>query len=251
MEKTKAEVLRYLGRRGQEVPEELDGLIEGCIALMREAASFRQAHLSFPVSRAEDGLFLLTGAGIPLRGKDIASHLSGCTQAVLLAVTLGAGADALIRKWERADLTRSLVLDACATQLIEEFCDEIERQICAEAAASGLVSVPRFSPGYGDFPLDIQPRIIEALNAGRAIGLTCTEHHILLPRKSVTALIGLSAQREASVPQPVSKCDGCSKSDTCISVSKSSVDEAAFVTRREGVDRPTSSKGSKNNEVYG
>jgi len=31
---------------------------------------------------------------------------------------------------------------------------------------------------------------------------------------------------------------------------KSNVGEAAFATRREGVDRPTSSKGSKNNEAY-
>ncbi|MCL1940604.1 MAG: hypothetical protein FWG09_01570, partial [Synergistaceae bacterium] len=107
------------------------------------------------------------------------------------------------------------VLDACATQLIEESCDEIERQICAEAAASGLVSVPRFSPGYGDFPLDIQPCFLKALNAGRTIGLTCTEHHILLPRKSVTALIPAKPVSEPTPAEPVSKCDGCSKSDTC------------------------------------
>ena len=191
MERTKSEVLRYLGRKGHTVPPDLDGLVDECIALMREAAVFRQIHLTFPISMGAEGIEPV-GTGLILRGKDITRHLSGCWQAVLLAATLGAGADALINRWKRVDQTRSLVLDACATQLIEEGCDEIQRQIWAEAASRGLAATGRFSPGYGDLSLEVQPGILEALNAGRRIGLTCTEHYIMLPRKSVTALIGLS-----------------------------------------------------------
>ena len=208
MEKIKTDVMRYLGRRGQEVPDDLNCMAEECITLMRKTASFRQAHSSFSVRRDNGGLSL---AGVRLKGKDIARYLSGCGGAVLLAATLGAEADALILRWKRADLTRSFVLDACATQLIEEYCDEIQRQICAEAADTGLVATGRFSPGYGDLPLDIQPGILEALNADRRIGLTCTEHFILLPRKSVTALIGLGEK-----PAPRSRgCGDCALRDSC------------------------------------
>jgi len=212
MEKTRAEVLRYLGRRGQTVPENLDNLVDECIALMRKAASFRHVHLSFPITNDNNGINLAT-AGLLLRGYDIASHLSGCVQAVVLAATLGAGADALILKWKRADLTRSFVLDACATQLIEAYCNDIQQQIYMEADSSGFSATCRFSPGYGDFPLDIQPGILEALNAGRRIGLTCTENFILLPRKSVTAVIGLAAYDLVS-PQGVA-CNSCDMHDTC------------------------------------
>lgn len=190
MERTKSEVLRYLGRRNQEVPETLDKMVDECISLMRDATSLRQTSLEFSLL-PERGGCALAGTDIVLQGKDVARHLQGCSRAVLLAATLGAEADALIRKWERADITRSLVLDACATQLIEEFCDETEQKIRAKAASYGLMAARRFSPGYGDLPLDIQPRILDVLGAERKIGLTCTESLILLPRKSVTAVIGL------------------------------------------------------------
>jgi len=210
MEKSKAEVLRYLGRRGQETPEELDSLVDECIALTKETAYFRQAHLAFPITSCGNGI-TLAGAELLLKGKDIARHLSGCGKAVLLAATLGAEVDALINKWKYADITRSFVLDACATQLIEEFCGNLQRQIWEEAAASNLEATWRFSPGYGDFPLDIQPHILEALNAVRKIGLTCTDHYILLPRKSITAIIGLGKKTGLCAHG----CSSCDMHDTC------------------------------------
>lgn len=211
MDKAKSEVLRYLGRRDQEVPESLSRMADECIVLMRDAASPRHVRMTFDLSYSGDGGLSLAGTGISLEGKDIARHLRGCGQAVLLAATLGAGADALIRQWERADITRALVLDACATQLIEEYCDETERNIKAEAAACGFMAARRFSPGYGDFPLDIQPRILGALDAAKNIGLTCTESLILLPRKSVTALIGLGKEL-ADAP---GGCGSCALRDEC------------------------------------
>jgi len=190
LNQAKAEVLRYLGRRGQEVPPELDKQVEECMELVRGEATPRHVKRGFDIARAKEGV-TLSGAGILLRGKDIREHLSGCGKAVLMAATLGAGLDTLIRRWERADITRALILDACATQLIEECCDETEWQIREEVAADGCMATGRYSPGYGDFDLEIQPELIAVLDAQRRIGLTCTGSLILLPRKSITAVIGL------------------------------------------------------------
>lgn len=210
MDNTKSGVLRYLGHRNQEVPDNLSDLIDECISLMRDTATPRHVKLSCGIVPAGNGL-ALTGTGLVFRGESIARHLHGCDKAVLFAATLGAGADALILKWEHSDLTRSLVLDACATQLIEEYCDEVERQVRAKASESALIAARRFSPGYGDLALDIQPRIIEVLNANRRIGLTCTESFILLPRKSVTAIIGLGESPAGST----AGCTACAMRDTC------------------------------------
>ena len=206
----KSEVLRYLGRKNQEVPEGLSGMIDECIALMHDTAAPRHISREFKVSPGA-GCIALDGTGILLPGKDIARHLRGCDRAVLMAATLGAQTDALIQKWGRADLTRALVLDACATRLTEEYCDEIEREIRAQATAFGFMAARRFSPGYGDLPLDIQPRILDVLNACRQIGLTCTESLILLPRKSVTAIIGLGEK----LSLPPGGCAGCAMNHTC------------------------------------
>ncbi|MDR1116965.1 MAG: methionine synthase [Oscillospiraceae bacterium] len=210
MEKSKAEVLRYLGRRNQEVSPQLDSLIEECMLLMGEAAAPRHVRKTFGIQLRSDGI-QVENSGLLLCGEDISRHLTGCGSVVLLAATLSVPADNLIRRWENADLTRSLVLDACAGQLIEQYLDEIEAQICHEAGETGLTVTSRFSPGYGDLPLDIQPKLLAVLDAGKKIGLTCTESLILLPRKSVTAILGLGK----GVHDKPEGCEGCLLNKTC------------------------------------
>ena len=199
-----------MGRRGQAVPPELDKQVEECMELVRGEATPRHIKRGFDIAQAKEGV-ILSGAGTLLRGKDIREHLSGCEQAVLMAATLGAGPDTLIRRWERADITRALILDACATQLIEEYCDEIERQIREEVTAVGFMVTGRYSPGYGDFDLEIQPELIAVLDAERKIGLTCTGSLILLPRKSVTAVIGLGR----CLTERQDACERCDLRNRC------------------------------------
>jgi hypothetical protein len=207
LDRTKAEVLRYLGRRRQAVPAELDALVESCMALMRETAAPRHVWRIFDMEDRADGL-APAGTTLVLPGQDIRRRLTGCRRVALLAATLGVGADTLIRRWEHTDLTRALVLDACANQLIEEVCDEAERAVEADAA---MRSAGRFSPGYGDLPLTLQPGFLAVLDAGRRIGLTCTESLILLPRKSVTALIGLGGPARPAA----GRCEDCAARGVC------------------------------------
>nr|MCR5785210.1 methionine synthase [Eubacterium sp.] len=76
-----------------------------------------------------------------------------------------------------------------------------------KAESGGLYLTDRFSPGYGDLPLNTQNALCEALNTSRRIGLTVTKNHLLIPRKSVTAIMGIS-----SVPVTLRKrgCETCS-----------------------------------------
>jgi len=210
MKNAKAEVLRYLGYQGQELTPGLDLMIEDCMQVMRQAVSPFQTRKTFNIRFQTDGIHL-ENTGITLSGKDIRLHLAGCGQAVLLAATLGAAADSLIRHWEAADITRSLVFDACATQYIEQCCDELEEQVKQEASERGLAITSRFSPGYGDLPLDTQPKLLAVLDAGRRIGLTCTERFILIPRKSVTALIGLGKDLQ----KRPGGCESCPLNKKC------------------------------------
>lgn len=210
MESEKAEVLRYLDHRNQEISPELDALVDECMHAMRQAAEPRHVLRTFKIRFVSEGI-LLDNTELILLGADIARHLAGCEKVILLAATLGVTADSLIRRWESADLTRSLVLDACATQLIERHCDELEARVCREAEESGLLITSRFSPGYGDMSLDVQTKFLAVLDTGRKIGLTCTESLILLPRKSVTAFIGLGEH----LPEKSKGCENCSLNHTC------------------------------------
>jgi cobalamin-dependent methionine synthase I len=53
----------------------------------------------------------------------------------------------------------------------------------------------RYSPGYGDWNLDVQPEILATLDSGR-IRLTSNISHILIPEKSVTAIIGIKDKKK-------------------------------------------------------
>ena len=55
-----------------------------------------------------------------------------------------------------------------------------------------VICAPRFSPGYGDFPLECQGMLLEALEAGKRIGIKLTDSLLMMPSKSVSAVMGAS-----------------------------------------------------------
>jgi cobalamin-dependent methionine synthase I len=50
----------------------------------------------------------------------------------------------------------------------------------------------RYSPGYGDLGIENNKGILDVLSAQRNIGLTITDSGIMIPRKSVVAIMGVS-----------------------------------------------------------
>lgn len=76
-------------------------------------------------------------------------------------------------------------------------------------AVPGLYLKPRFSPGYGDWQLEDQQKILQLLNCEKKIGLTLTDGYMLTPVKSVTAVIGLSVDAAAC---HTNKCRECTNS---------------------------------------
>ena len=88
------EVLRYLGCPGTEDPATL-ALVEGCSARLLAAARPKWTYRVFDLAVQTDGVRL--DCGLLLPGRDLAAHLRGCSRAALLAATLSAPVDALLR----------------------------------------------------------------------------------------------------------------------------------------------------------
>lgn len=181
----RSEIMSYL--RAPELDAALSGMLDACMEQLCAAAQPRTVCRVLPVTHTAEGVIL---GGLPLQGRDIALHLSGCTEAVLFAATLSAPVDALIRRAEVTDMTRALMLDAVAGAAIERVCNDLEAEIKETYAYPYYTA--RFSAGYGDFPISQQGDLVRLLDAQRRIGLTVTPHHTLLPMKSVTAVMGLS-----------------------------------------------------------
>ena len=133
----------------------------------------------------------LTDAGL-LPGEDVHKHLKGCGQAILLAVTLGPGVDAQIRRAGVGDIAAGVASDALGSALAEQTADAAEAQLRQWAATEGKYLTGRFSPGYGDWDIAVQPLVAAALDTVRKAGLCVTDTNLMTPRKSVTALLGVS-----------------------------------------------------------
>lgn len=183
----RAEAFRYMGQRG-EPPAELVAVAEECEARLLEAISPKLVYAVFDVENGEE--ISVSGTPLKLTGESIRGHLVGCGKCALMAITLGAGADRVIRELESSAVEKSFVADALASAAVEQVCDMAESEI--RERLPNMHFTWRFSPGYGDLPLEIQGEFLNVLNAGKRIGLTVTDSMILIPRKSVTAIIGIS-----------------------------------------------------------
>lgn len=120
-----------------------------------------------------------------LIGEDIENHLNGCNEGFLFVATLGSSIDTLIKKTQLKSMRDAVVLDAVASSYLESFCDEI----CAKLSEAHKIT-SRFSPGYGDLPLEIQPYLLKAAGADK-IGVSNLESLMMVPSKTVSAIIGI------------------------------------------------------------
>ena len=118
-------------------------------------------------------------------------NLQGCRGAVLFAATIGAGMDRLIRRYERTQPARGILLQGIGAERVEALCELFYQEVSAQAELAGLKSHHRFSPGYGDLPLDVQPQFLSLLDARRRLGITLNASCLMSPSKSVTAVIGI------------------------------------------------------------
>lgn len=208
MELDLEEALRYLGA-GTGAPDSLRRTAAEIAGALTARLRPQYVYRVFPLEQTQAGV-VLTGAGVTLPGRTARTMLAQCGQAALLACTLGAQFDALLRTEQARDMARAVILDACGSAWVEHGCAAAEQEISGRFPA--LYLTDRFSPGYGDLPLDIQPGLCAALDAPRRLGLSVTESLLLNPTKSVTAVIGLSDRPQMA---RIRGCEYCAMGQTC------------------------------------
>lgn len=117
-----------------------------------------------------------------VESRDLAAHLQGYRRAILFAATIGAKADRLLTRFSTLSPAKELLADAYFSERIEALCDRFTARFNDPDR--------RFSPGYGDLPLEFQTVLFRVLDCPRNIGLTLGETLLMIPTKSVTAVIG-------------------------------------------------------------
>lgn len=205
----RAEAFRYMGMRG-EIPENILSLAEECESRLIAAASPKFHWVYADIADVSEDTVTLVKHKLIMRGKDISEHLSGCFGTALLCATVGDGVDRLLRTVQTEDMAKALVCDALASAAVEQVCDIAEREIGERF--KGKFTTWRFSPGYGDFPLECQGDFLAAVNAMRTVGVCVNGGGLLTPTKSVTAVIGIS---DGPIHQKRRGCGTCFLRDKC------------------------------------
>ncbi len=205
------EIYRYLGLKGSEPDEQMQRAVRDCLEKLIPQLEPRQVHRFFPLEDAGEETFLIEG--IRIRSHSLARSLKGCRHVCLMAATIGMAPDRMTdRAGAARKMSEALIIQAAGTALIETWCDKVNDQIRREAAEKGLYTRPRFSPGYGDFALAHQEDFFRLLGVQKRIGVTLTDSLLMLPAKSVTALIGLSETDTGCI---LKGCENCTKAAEC------------------------------------
>lgn len=212
----KSEVYRYLGYDTQKTENwtSVEQLYSGTFRILSQLVTVQGAFRHFPLQHRPQGIFLTRQQGdFPLPGKDLAALLAQSWRVSLLAVTLGPELDAWIdEQVAQGQYAAATMGDAIGSAAAEAAIEQLDHQLQEQASQCGYQTTSRFSPGYGDLPLSFQKEFLESLQEEQ-LHLRVTAQFLLIPRKSITALLGWQPKGSSRQDQSKScshKCITCS-----------------------------------------
>lgn len=204
------EAIRYLGYGRQAIDEPTLALIHESFEELDEIAEVKFVYRIFELSFLD--MKTVQVKKLNINSSNLVKNLQSCRSCIMFGITLGTNVDQMLQKYERINIAKAVVFQACAAAFLENECDKLQNNWAEELRNEGKYLRPRFSPGYGDFSILCQKQILEMLDAPKKIGLTTTESCMMIPTKSVTAIIGISDTNENCHKVG---CEVCEKQD-CI-----------------------------------
>lgn len=156
--------------------------------------------------------------GVPFRSGRLHNTLreAGADGAVLVAV--GAGPEAeeeSHRRWQAEKPDEYFFLEMYASAVVEQLTMSTGARLCAWAEEHGMAVLPHYSPGYPEWDVAEQPRLLELLRRTRGAGLPSEvqvlDSGMLQPKKTLLAVFGLTRHTERLRPlTDLVPCESCS-----------------------------------------
>lgn len=159
-------------------------VIDFCIEEFNKTVNYKYAYMRVPVNFVGKNTCNI-GFG-DIYSKNLCHVLKDCKHAIVLAVTTGIGVDRLLSRLSVNSLSKYFITDAIGSAAAESFCDYMDDML-----RDNSVKPHRFSPGYGDLSLDIQPDLLNMLDAYKNLGIIINSSHLMTPAKTITAVMGV------------------------------------------------------------
>lgn len=141
-------------------------------------------------------------------GPKIADIMNKGAYFAVFAVTAGEEFEAYMKfSSANKDALDNYLLNAIGNCIVEEAERRVEMKL--EEEMKGMPHTQRFSPGYCQWPLSDQGKIVTLLD--HPCGIRLTDYYFMIPAKSVSGVIGFGE----GVKTDVSECELCELRTAC------------------------------------
>ena len=209
------EIWRYAGYFGlkDDIEEGLAKELAITIELLKDSFTYKVCYRRLDISW-DNGMPVLP---FECNSRNLATCLNKCNEIIIFAATIGINVDRMIARYQRFSPVKALLMQAYGAERIECLCDIFCKEIREDVEQLHRTVTPRYSPGYGDMPLEKQKDIFALLDCNRQIGISLNESLLMTPSKSVTAIFGISDKGDNVSNNKLApdgkKCAGCNKKD--------------------------------------
>jgi hypothetical protein len=200
---------------GQGVPparasERLVAVAQEVLGQAQELIAPAALFATLPIRTLEHQEIILDN-GATFSGPLVARALAGATQVAIAVCTIGPALEERMSDlFTAGDPVQAVALEGAGVAAVRQVSAQVGVRLCDVATARGLSVGMRASPGQEGWSIQ-QQRVLFGLLPAQRIGVQLTSTCLMLPRKSVSFVIGLGPDMRAdSVP-----CDFCSKRERC------------------------------------
>lgn len=207
----KTEVRRYLGYRAGRTEDwgRVERLLDETVAAVQQVATPRGRIRTFALQSCADGSLWLPEPNIRFHSRHLSTLWQSASRVSLMLATLGSAVDELISAFFAAEqYAKGAIADAIGSAAAEAAMEQLHDLLRKEAAEERLMLTRRFSPGYGDVSLALQSQVGQAL-AAEELGVSVTPQYLLVPRKTITAMVGWQQPATAVCQAELNKCATC------------------------------------------
>ena len=149
--------------------------------------------------------------GTHLEGSLVVQHLAPARQVVAILCTVGDTLERYASEVMASAMVKALALEGVGSAAVEALANRVCSDLEKGAASRGMQCTVPLSPGMVDWSVEEgQPQIFRLLD-GEEIGVFLTASYVMIPRKSLTMLLGIGPE----VLKQGSTCDYCSMRETC------------------------------------
>lgn len=211
-ERLKIQIIEEItGEKGMHLRPQLELEIKNMIDEVDKLSTFN------PISRAHTCAynkkdFEVSVAHMKLISQSLYKFLEEAPECIFMAATLGARVEQRLNILQLTDMAGAYLFDCVCLYYLEAKLDEWEENLRQTLKSEGKHLSKRFSPGYGDLDLKTQKYLLSYLDAQRRIGIELNQNNLMIPQKSVTAILGVHIK---AFQNEYTRCDACIRRETC------------------------------------